>query len=402
MDKNIEKKLRKLKVNAISLFPDVGYTFLFVKFKIDPNIPYPALTNGKEVKIHPDLFFSLFNDKEQLFIFFHELLHILLLHCYRIERRQLEIWNLAADAVVNNILKRDFGMEVPKSAITIEWLNTLFRAGIKEEDGTEVIYHKLEEKIKDKKEKEGWVYDMVKGKLFIDIEKSEKNEQDMVEIIPAILEKLVEVLRRRGKEPGSLALELERIKVKRKLPRREVAEVVKRTFGDAALSLLNPKRYYLYEEYGVFIPLYEAEEERKLILVIDSSGSTSPWWRDFFKEVFAIVAEKVKVLLIQIDAKIQSIEWLEEVPPSLVLKGGGGTDFKKFFEFQWIKKAKISYRELKKALIFFFTDLDADGVPEKPPVQINPQNFYWVLIKPKKIPWGKKIDWWLLKEERNS
>jgi predicted metal-dependent peptidase len=98
MDKiNQAKKIIMLKDKLLS--------YLLSRFEIiiTKNFGKTAATNGLVIYFNPDFLNSLKVD-EVVFILLHELLHITLDHLKRIGDRDREIFNIAADIVVNDLL----------------------------------------------------------------------------------------------------------------------------------------------------------------------------------------------------------------------------------------------------------------------------------------------------------
>lgn len=65
-----------------------------------------ACTNGDTIYYNPAFFEKLSKD-EQVFTVAHEVMHITLKHLSRLEERDMEVWNYATDAVINQILKKN-------------------------------------------------------------------------------------------------------------------------------------------------------------------------------------------------------------------------------------------------------------------------------------------------------
>jgi len=63
-----------------------------------------AATDGKYIYINPYFFVKMCRTTDRLFVFLHELQHIVLLHPERGEDKIPEVWNIATDAVVNRVL----------------------------------------------------------------------------------------------------------------------------------------------------------------------------------------------------------------------------------------------------------------------------------------------------------
>ncbi len=65
-----------------------------------------ACTNGDTIYYNSSFLQTLTKD-EQVFILAHELMHITLKHLSRLENRNMEIWNYATDAIINQLLKQN-------------------------------------------------------------------------------------------------------------------------------------------------------------------------------------------------------------------------------------------------------------------------------------------------------
>lgn len=88
---------------------------LFARFI--PTQQYPtAATDGKDIFYNPDFLLSL-TSPQQDGLLLHEVLHAALLHVLRIGVRDKEIWNIAADIVVNGIIIQQGYFELPEGGI---------------------------------------------------------------------------------------------------------------------------------------------------------------------------------------------------------------------------------------------------------------------------------------------
>ncbi len=82
---------------------------------IEKNDVTTACTNGNAVYYNPTYLQTVSKD-EQVFFIAHELMHITLKHISRKKGRNIEIWNYATDAVINQILKKN-GLPLPEGVI---------------------------------------------------------------------------------------------------------------------------------------------------------------------------------------------------------------------------------------------------------------------------------------------
>lgn len=94
--------------------PFFGTLALFLEHRLDPSIP-TAATDGHSVFFNPQFINSL--SREELdAVMVHELLHAALLHVTRRKDRDPLIWNIAADIVVNGIIRSESALRLPKDA----------------------------------------------------------------------------------------------------------------------------------------------------------------------------------------------------------------------------------------------------------------------------------------------
>jgi predicted metal-dependent peptidase len=86
-------------------FPIFKIIISNIKF-IEKNSVNTACTNCNTIYYNSDFFQTISLD-EQVSVIAHELMHITLKHISRMEDRDIEIWNYATDAVINQIIKKN-------------------------------------------------------------------------------------------------------------------------------------------------------------------------------------------------------------------------------------------------------------------------------------------------------
>ncbi len=111
---DIERLVNRL----IKRFPRFIGVILNAGFYEDNNIP-TACTDGKDVYYSTTFLESLENDKERLFVLAHEICHIAFRHVERANERDRHVWNIATDAVINELLVKD-GLQSPEGLVNIE------------------------------------------------------------------------------------------------------------------------------------------------------------------------------------------------------------------------------------------------------------------------------------------
>lgn len=98
----LANRIVKLKIRLLTEHPFFGLLAQHVKLAIDTDIE-TACTDGE--KIYFGLEFSRsIGDEELYFVFFHELMHIVYKHCFRAKGLNNNIYNIAADIVINSVL----------------------------------------------------------------------------------------------------------------------------------------------------------------------------------------------------------------------------------------------------------------------------------------------------------
>jgi len=112
MDVNIEEIKRKLVIR----YSHLGSLIVNIAFKECEDIETVA-TDGKNILYNPEYVKEL-SDKQKLFIFAHEICHIAFEHISRREGKNMKLWNIATDSVINALLKKD-GLVSYRNAIDI-------------------------------------------------------------------------------------------------------------------------------------------------------------------------------------------------------------------------------------------------------------------------------------------
>lgn len=114
--------LKSIKKQLMDKYPFFGSIIDGMEYFETPNcvsngVP-TAGTDGKTIFYHPDI--DKLPEKQQLFLFAHEICHIAFNHKKRGEGKDHKIWNIATDAVINANLKKD-SLEPIKGSVNIPW-----------------------------------------------------------------------------------------------------------------------------------------------------------------------------------------------------------------------------------------------------------------------------------------
>ena len=101
-----------IKRKMLAKYPRFGSEVAVANIEFRDDLPFStAATDGKNIYVDPNYFESL-SENDKLFTIAHEIMHIKFMHMFRLmdkdgKRRNLELWNIATDAIINANLERD-------------------------------------------------------------------------------------------------------------------------------------------------------------------------------------------------------------------------------------------------------------------------------------------------------
>lgn len=101
-----EKRYEGTKLRAMLKYPFLGYIISSIPVMSSSLAEQAASTDGKKIYINPN-FFDRLTSEQKLFLYLHEVLHIAFGHIKRRENKDGKLWNVATDAVINEILNED-------------------------------------------------------------------------------------------------------------------------------------------------------------------------------------------------------------------------------------------------------------------------------------------------------
>ena len=110
--KNYSKKLLKSRFRILTNYEFYGSLLMNTKFSLDESCE-TAYTNGKTIAFDPKFLDSL-TEYELDFVMMHEIMHICLKHCFRGEKKDNLLFNIACDIVVNSNIINSCKLNVKK------------------------------------------------------------------------------------------------------------------------------------------------------------------------------------------------------------------------------------------------------------------------------------------------
>ena len=112
MSADIDSIKRKLLIK----YPTFGSIIVNLEFQANTDVG-TAGTDGKVVLYNPN-FLNGLSDKEQIFLFAHEICHVAFEHIFRSEGKDKKLWNIATDSVINALLQQD-GLPMVEGGVDI-------------------------------------------------------------------------------------------------------------------------------------------------------------------------------------------------------------------------------------------------------------------------------------------
>ena len=373
---------------------------------------------------------------QRLEILKHELLHLILKHCFK-EDVILPIWNIAADVAINQMLNLEFGLlpehfQLPKNLTAEEYYKLLSKnspclqcpkkqgrqgqgqgqqqqqgqgqqgqqqqdqgqqgqgqQGQQQQDQGQQSQSQGQGQQSQQSQGQGKGQDQNQGQqqqgqcplekeCFWDIIISEgEMERVMGE---AQVDKIWESVRKQGFSPGNI----EGLFVPRKRkPLVNWKKVVKQFAFGGDVNVLNFTKKRYSKRYGT-PPAPLLKEQPSVIVAVDSSGSiTDPELEAFLTEALQLT-KLCNVHLVVCDAELHEIynPLTKKIAKGVKISGRGGTDFRPVFEYAEKIKRKAPFSG-----VIFLTD-GYGTFPEKTSIRT-----LWVLTKDSnvKVPFGKSI-----------
>ncbi len=303
-----------------------------------------AWTDGTRIWFYPP-FIDRLTDEELDYVLMHEVMHIVLYHCERLDTKKSYEYNVAADIIVNSNILKSNDMDIKSISLSQFGGEMMHLAP----DGTEGYLHSLEElfiavdkELNDKGKKEkncggkggdydtGWdEHSKLRGKPNpTETAKWKKNINDAAESAKT------------NKSAGNLPSFVERMLDELKNPKIDWRTILNDFVQEDVVdySFLPPDRRY---DGDFFLPDFNEKDEKveNVLFMIDTSGSmTREEITEAYSEIFGALQQfdgKLQGLLGYFDyvvtppKRFSDTEELKNIPPI----GGGGTSFSAIFDY---------------------------------------------------------------------
>lgn len=304
------KKITKARTQLLFKNFFFGRLALYLKLKENSTIP-TAATDGKYIHYNPQFLLSISDDQARSEVA-HEISHCMLNHLTRRGGRDPRIWNIAADYVINLILKKA-GFQLGP-----DWLLDDKYDGM----STEQVYELLIKNAPPPNPKFTPCDLLPPEGSTVEAKQVEREWQI------AVIQTAIEA-KRQGSVPCGLERFLDDL-VHPKVPwRNALSRFLNQTTKDD-YTWTRPNKMFVSQ--NLFLPSIRSENTGHIAAVIDTSGSISQQvFTAFISELSGIMAQvrPEKLTVVSADAAINHIDvFARGEPIEVKMYGGGGTDFR--------------------------------------------------------------------------
>jgi predicted metal-dependent peptidase len=351
--------------------PYYGYIASSVSFAESEKIDTIQMASlPKLVITYNPVWFSRLKDVQKLGVILHELIHVILLHQFRIGNREILLWSVACDMAVNEMIPV---INLPDTAVTVERIESKLKRKIEHNRNAEYYY----EQITDMDDLLGFSYiegDSIlifEGEDSLKVQKlSEETASDME--INALKSNMAQSLSEAQSDAEAYAGMDERIEEIYRDIQMDWRVILKR-FLTGRGRMITRKSYKRQSRRYEELPGTKRSVGVDALIAIDESGSISD---SLVNEFYRELREINKITGTNMMVTRFDTECTEPVPLSTFAVTSkrmkrGGTDFRPVFGLA---------DRYKIPLVIIFTDGDGDA-----PASAN-QNTLWVLTKNAKKP----------------
>ena len=381
------ERLAKARAQLVFNHPFIASLAMGMESEVTYGVP-TAGVDGKKMYFNPD-FCNTLSDNELLFLLAHECMHPALEHIFRRGDRDMMVWNMATDYVVNQFLTDENVGVMPTCGLLD---NAIYKAG----DGTsEGIYnHLVQQGAGQKEEGDGAGSGGFNGsgmggpgqpldECMDAAVAQDKGESAAMQRTEWQLKVQQAALSARAM--GGASLNVERLVKKLLKPMvnwRTVLQdfVMKCRMEDRTWA--RPARRFV--PFGLYLPSVSGDSLPPLAIAIDVSGSVTQRELTQFRSELAKILEDLhisEIHLMYFSTRVTGCEVLtaDSKMPMLVPRGGGGTAFSPVFEY-------IAKQDIKPEACIVLTDLCCSDFGPEPEYPV-----LWVSSYKTTAPFGRVV-----------
>ena len=361
------EQLAKASKSLMLKEPFYGYFLIGLNKKYIKTIPTAGVSKhgiNVQLAVNPEFFEGL-NEKQQIGLLKHELLHVSFGHLIMRDRFKChKLFNIAADLEINQYIEDDY---LPEGGITMEMFADL---NLDARAGTTYYYEKLEEAQQQgncsaldnilNQMNGNSAYDHSTWDEFDELSEADKKlVQKQIE--HQLKETAEQTIKRQGNVPGELADTIRRL-MTIEPPAFPWKQYLRRFVGNSSISYTKKLRRKYNKRY-TGNPGLKIKFKNHICVGVDTSGSVSnSELQEFMNELCHMHKTGHQITVVQCDTEINSVE-IFNPKKDWDIKGRGGTSFQPVIDH---------YNEKDYTALIYLTDGEAY------PPEDCPKNALWV------------------------
>tara|TARA_R100000951_G_scaffold30803_5_gene26469 strand:+ start:818 stop:1972 length:1155 start_codon:yes stop_codon:yes gene_type:complete len=361
------EQLAKASKSLMLKEPFYGYFLIGLNKKYIKTIPTAGVSKhgiNVQLAVNPEFFEGL-NEKQQIGLLKHELLHVSFGHLIMRDRFKChKLFNIAADLEINQYIEDDY---LPEGGITMEMFADL---NLDARAGTTYYYEKLEEAQQQgncsaldnilNQMNGNSAYDHPTWDEFDELSEADKKlVQKQIE--HQLKETAEQTVKRQGNVPGELADTIRRL-MTIEPPAFPWKQYLRRFVGNSSISYTKKLRRKYNKRY-IGNPGLKIKFKNHICVGVDTSGSVSnSELQEFMNELCHMHKTGHQITVVQCDTEINSVE-IFNPKKDWDIKGRGGTSFQPVIDH---------YNEKDYTALIYLTDGEAY------PPEDCPKNALWV------------------------
>lgn len=305
----------------------IATVLLGLKHELDDSFP-TAATNGTTVKYNPEFVDNLTQD-QLVFLMLHETWHVAYLHMVRLGDKYPQVWNMAGDYVINNMLV-DQGFKMPPNGLQDYLYSNM---------STEQVYELLKEN-KGSGDEDSFEMDIYMDNPGDGEGQGGKDPKEVEEEIKGIIVRAITQHQMdASKEAGNIPQEILRSVEELINPKLDWRQLLARFVSEKSkedYSWSRPNRRFISQ--GLILPSQYSESISDLTIAIDTSGSVDERMLTEMLSEINYIQDTIKpknTTILDFDTEIHNVYHLNEDTDimSLEFNGGGGTYIDPVFEY---------------------------------------------------------------------
>lgn len=356
MIETLPKRLQATILRIRGDHPFFGTLALFAELSVTIDVP-TAATDGKTIYFNPNFIEKL--DAPRLCgLFVHELLHAALQHNIRRREREPVAWNIAADIVVNGMIRKDTEYLLPEGAVENVKLSHLSVEEIYEQitrsdqalpylglvDVMSPIFGSGRNNESESDDPHATTHQATGSINLSDLERIQRHWR-------GALQQAVAVARRVGKGIGKNGLGATRDVQGAQEAKLSWRELLWQFIVSTPFDFSGFDRRFIHK--GLYLEEMQGDSV-EIAICVDTSGSIGGTELDaFYSEIYGIIDAypHIRGHLFYADADLYGPYEFSRTEALPEARGGGGTDFQPFF--RWLEKQSDNH---SVSVCIYFTD----------------------------------------------